>query len=334
MSGGSWEYPLSRNEKVLRLILLFQTELESNFIQESSASRTVGGVSGVQSLSERCFDDGRASCAHPAEDEALAASAEAASNVLDLAISSERGGRLISEVSELWPVVEPPVGEASLRPSRPSAPEAPAGDGREAFCWRCEALQERLAASAARAARLEAALRRSEREELAARGQARKLQASLALRHEFHRDGVEWPTPRCRSHAAATQSMLRWPPSSQRDSSGLMRWPPTCVPPRPPGDSPIDVETCCWAKRPAGTLPDVLLSVDLDIGIRSLTLIVPPWQSSADYPEVVQAFLEKNRVRPVFADALVRYLEEVEAGAASFPVVTRARLVDVYSRYG
>ena len=30
--------------------------------------------------------------------------------------------------------------------------------------------------------------------------------------------------------------------------------------------------------------------------------------------EIVQAFLKQHRVKPVFKDALVRYLEEVEAG--------------------
>lgn len=83
------------------------------------------------------------------------------------------------------------------------------------------------------------------------------------------------------------------------------------------------------------SVPSVLVAVDLDLGCsKSATLSIAPWQTRADFDDVVQAFLEEHRVRPVFASALVRYLEEVEAQAITFPAQVSANIADLYSRYG
>jgi len=89
--------------------------------------------------------------------------------------------------------------------------------------------------------------------------------------------------------------------------------------------------------RPA--VPQVLMSVELDLGGRTekggkkATLTIAPWQTRADFDQVVQTFLQENRVRPVFADSLVRYLEQLEADASTFPVRVSGSLGDIYNKY-
>jgi myosin heavy subunit len=80
-------------------------------------------------------------------------------------------------------------------------------------------------------------------------------------------------------------------------------------------------------------LSSVLVSVDLDLGFSTATLAIAPWQTRADFDSVVNEFLEEHGVKPMFADALVKYLEEVEANAVTFPVHVSATLVDVYQRF-
>jgi len=77
----------------------------------------------------------------------------------------------------------------------------------------------------------------------------------------------------------------------------------------------------------------VLVAVDLDLGFATATLSIAPWQTKADFDVVVKDFLKEHKVRPVFADALVRYLQEVEANAVTLPVHVAANLVEIYSRY-
>jgi len=81
-------------------------------------------------------------------------------------------------------------------------------------------------------------------------------------------------------------------------------------------------------------VPTVLISVQLALAAGTATLSVAPWQTRADFESVVNAFLLEHRVRPMFADSLVRYLEQVDDEAVSFPVIVQASLADIYSRFG
>jgi len=82
-------------------------------------------------------------------------------------------------------------------------------------------------------------------------------------------------------------------------------------------------------------VPEVLVSVELDLGAGKLaTLNIAPWHTKSDFDEVVKAFLEEQRVRPIFAQSLVRYLVEVETHAEVFPVTAEASLSEIHSRYG
>lgn len=80
-------------------------------------------------------------------------------------------------------------------------------------------------------------------------------------------------------------------------------------------------------------LSSVLISVDVDLGFSTASLNIAPWQTKADFDIVVKNFLEEHKVKPLFADALVRYLEEVEANAKTFPIHVTPNLMDIYSRY-
>jgi len=82
-------------------------------------------------------------------------------------------------------------------------------------------------------------------------------------------------------------------------------------------------------------MPSVLIAVELDLGMgRSATLNIAPWQTRSDFDSAVHEFLDQQRVRPIFAPALVQYLEQVETEAVTFPAKVKAELMDVYSRYG
>merc|ERR1712187_928716 len=93
----------------------------------------------------------------------------------------------------------------------------------------------------------------------------------------------------------------------------------------------IQADNVCEA-----SMPSVLIAVDVDLGLgkESAMLRVAPWHTAGDFDAVVKAFLEEHRVRPVFASALVQYLEDVEKQSATFPVSVRASIADIYSKYG
>merc|ERR1712151_380428 len=83
-------------------------------------------------------------------------------------------------------------------------------------------------------------------------------------------------------------------------------------------------------------LPSVLIAIELDLGhgAGTATLSVAPWETSSDFDAIVESFVGKHRIKPIFASTLVQYLEEVEAQAVSFPAIVKADLSDLYSRYG
>mmetsp|Transcript_103190 Transcript_103190/g.205040 ORF Transcript_103190/g.205040 Transcript_103190/m.205040 type:complete len:633 (+) Transcript_103190:51-1949(+) len=84
------------------------------------------------------------------------------------------------------------------------------------------------------------------------------------------------------------------------------------------------------------SVPSVLIAIELDLGqvAGTAVLSIAPWQTRSDFDAVVKDFLEENRVKPLFAGALVRFLEKVEREAEMFPAKVKANLAEVYSRYG
>lgn len=81
-------------------------------------------------------------------------------------------------------------------------------------------------------------------------------------------------------------------------------------------------------------MSSVLIAVELDLGTRNATLNVAPWQTVADFDCIVKDFLCEHQVRPIFASVLVQYLEDVEKDATTFPVSVQASIADIYSKYG
>lgn len=83
------------------------------------------------------------------------------------------------------------------------------------------------------------------------------------------------------------------------------------------------------------SLLGAFMTVEITFGCgMSAALTVAPWQTCSDYEAIVLDFLHENHLNPVFKDALVHYLKEVEAGTSAFPVVMKVALVDVYTNYG
>lgn len=82
-------------------------------------------------------------------------------------------------------------------------------------------------------------------------------------------------------------------------------------------------------------LPSVLISAEVDLGLgRKATLTVAPWQTRADFDKIAQTFLDENRIKPLFRDALVHYLVDVDTAAEAFPAMVQASLSDIYARFG
>ncbi|CAE7481848.1 unnamed protein product [Symbiodinium necroappetens] len=84
-------------------------------------------------------------------------------------------------------------------------------------------------------------------------------------------------------------------------------------------------------------VPSVLIAAEIDLGPASsgrATLTVSPWQTSSDYNSVVKEFLAHHRVKPIFEKAVVLYLEDLERSATTFPLLVKASLTEIYSRYG
>jgi len=150
---------------------------------------------------------------------------------------------------------------------------------------------------------LASALERAQFIERQAVERAQEYRTSLELHREFGKDdfmkddlGFPWPRGEDTDVSAIS------------DESSL----------GPPGDA---------------RLSSVLLSVEMDLGFATANLSIAPWQTRADFEAVVEDFLQEHKVRCIFAPAIVRYLEVVEANAVTFPARVSANLVDVYSRY-
>jgi len=82
-------------------------------------------------------------------------------------------------------------------------------------------------------------------------------------------------------------------------------------------------------------LPCTLMAINLDLGSgKTAILRVAPWHTRSDFEQVVSEFLAEHKVKPVFGPPLIRYLEQVEEEAFSFPLTVEANLGALYSQYG
>eukprot|EP00913_Durusdinium_trenchii_P009356 g8793.t1 len=88
-------------------------------------------------------------------------------------------------------------------------------------------------------------------------------------------------------------------------------------------------------------VPSVLIAAEIDLGGSvddasrgPATLTVAPWQTSSDYKAVVQDFIRNYRLKPIFEDAVVRYLQELERTATTLPLFVKASLAEIYREHG
>lgn len=195
-----------------------------------------------------------------------------------------------------------------------------------------EHLEEQLATREAQLQEVAAALERSRLLERQARERVQEYRTSLELYREFGREeflagAVLRPPPDlrpesfdCSESDSQTTDISLAQCGSQGGSTGCSTLPFS-----------LAVEE---DEGPA--VPSVLIAVDVHLGqvAGSAMLTVAPWQTRSDFDAVVRSFLEQHRVKPLFAQALVKFLEEVETEASSFPARIRADLAAIHSRFG
>lgn len=207
-------------------------------------------------------------------------------------------------------------------------------------------LLERLATAETQLIDLSAELDRSRLLERQALQRAQQYRTSLELYREFGEDfllptvqqGASDSSAVCKEPSAVKTAAEESGRSSSKDVAAAESF-ARC------GSNGIDwlankdarlpsIEGCGTEDVQEAALSKVLIAVELEIGGKTATLSVAPWQTSSDFDEVVQEFLTQHRIKPVFKDALVEYLEEVESQSTIFPAVVQADLSDLYSRYG
>ncbi|CAE8742991.1 unnamed protein product, partial [Polarella glacialis] len=172
---------------------------------------------------------------------------------------------------------------------------------------------------------LQAALDRSRLLERHSRERIQELRTQVALLREFGRDEFMQFQPEPRVPETTSENPAR---DAEDSCAACAQVAAASIAQAQPA---MDTRT----DSPDGAaMSTVLIAVELDLGFATATLSVSPWQSRSDFDGVVQEFLKSHRVRPVFAEALVKYLQVVEDEAVSFPVVVKAELADLYSQYG
>jgi len=193
---------------------------------------------------------------------------------------------------------------------------------------------EQLNVAEAQLMDLTAALERSRLLERQSFERAKDYRNSWELHSEFGKEGFSAAAPRTSQLVLDRENTCGTDVGDDRSEEGL------------PASSPVPASTgastpCCGgavanggSEQPA--VPSVLIAAELDLGkvAGTAVLSVAPWQTRSDFDAVVRDFLEQHRVRPVFANALVRFLEEVEAEASTFPTIVKAELTNLYSRFG
>mmetsp|Transcript_81665 Transcript_81665/g.236744 ORF Transcript_81665/g.236744 Transcript_81665/m.236744 type:complete len:449 (+) Transcript_81665:83-1429(+) len=172
-----------------------------------------------------------------------------------------------------------------------------------------EELQERLLSAEAEIGELRCAVEGGRLRERQASERAQEYRTSLELYREFGAE-VFGPSPVCSPPGGSPTSFK---PEEEDDDERRLS-----------SDGAGEV-----------ALPRVLMAVELNLGCAgTATLSVAPWQTRSDFDGVVADFLREHRIKAIFAGALIRYLEEVEETAESFPTRVQANLSEIYSSYG
>lgn len=169
--------------------------------------------------------------------------------------------------------------------------------------------EERNGSAEDKVADLQSALQRSRLSERQALERVQELRASLMILREFGQDDF-----------MTTTFVAKGVADDGISSNEVVLTPLT--------------PTNCLDEQLGAALPSVLISVEVGLGFKSATLSVATWQTRADFEGIVESFLEEHRVKPLFAEALVHYLTELDEEAKAYPVLVKAELADLYSRYG
>lgn len=179
---------------------------------------------------------------------------------------------------------------------------------------------QRLEAAEAQLPDLRAALERSRLLERQAREQAQEYCSGRELRRDFEKESFWVAAPRRDSESFhETSSVSSLPGALGR----VFR-----------GDGPPVASSSCSSLGPE--VPDVLIVAELDLGREAGTtavLSISPSQTRSDFEAAVRDFIHKHRVDPAMSVVLVRFLEELEAQATTFPVLVKASLEELQQRY-
>jgi len=290
-------------------------------------------------------------------DEAAAAKATEAAVALVEELHESLAGALRGEggaVGSRPPVAAAAAGREAVPPLPGFCDVSPPPRGGRGDSGALVASEERLALSEERLANAESkiheltrALERSRLCERQAMERAQEYRTSLALYREFGHEGFLAAAPRVSEtppYSPERQGFEQCGPDALSRSGsheggvlGSVREDRSdCGGPR--GGWSISeggLEDAGEKSRGEVDLPSTLIAVELDLGAnRLVTLRVAPWHTRSDFEAVVEEFLASNRVKMVFAEALVKYLEVVEAEAVSFPTFVKADLAGLYSQYG
>jgi len=315
---------MCRSEKVVRLIQLFQTELEHGQAEVRSLR---------SQLATSCPRGHRVEAVHkPLDPDGTALLGDDADSACPQSVGT--GWR----------------GSCKRTCGRRKGRLAEAGPPRG-----CLGARGRQCHASAALGRLRAELERSRSAERRALARVEELQTCVALLREFGNDDfmrrprVSSSAPRGLMLPLAADGLRRQADldaSAPAPGQGFSSPPQFCPPATPMqsasdggGSTAVGTPLCLLGDAsPSASsspkLPSLLIAVELDLGRTSATLSVALWQSCSDYPGIVAAFLQAHGVRPVFVGTLVRYLEEVEATAEILPVRLKANLADLHGRYG
>jgi hypothetical protein len=312
MACGAWDFPMCQAEKTRRLIQLFEAEVLQ---AHGDVDALQGEIDGLRTKSTWRSRTRRSSApdscckstssAHCGDDESVPEASAAASSVSGFD-SKAFNGQVLALHRELQHVQKRNV---ELERQR----ESNAQDYKR---MRTLMMSQR------------SEFEKSQEEVDRQRKDNTQLQTSLALLREFGNENfMNRRSQDIHDIFASKRPLLR-----RRMTIGCKPAPP---PEEPPDGDGQREDVVPAGDAPAAVISSVLIAVDVELGAeRHAMLTVAPWQTRADFQEVVQAFCKEHRVRPIFAAALVQYLGEVEKAAEAFPITVQANLADVYSSYG
>jgi len=208
-------------------------------------------------------------------------------------------------------------------------------------------LSKELEQSQAAAASAQASERRLREENAALVARVRQVTDAMEALRESKRvqeAGAEQKVAQLEEQIQGLVQLVAQPPQAVDPQPEDSHWStPTFPSPGSPGGSPeLGPERGSGGlEGPMPLVPSILIAAEIDLGGSGplsngglATLTVSPWQTSSDYNSVVKEFLASHQVKSIFEKAVVLYLEDLEKNATTFPLVVKATLADIYSRYG